>query len=111
MIDAIRPIYSSNHGGRKKNLTTTQSFDRSVRGLGDSVVLKKAKQRDWGGLLFVSGGIAAISFIVDTLSNANQLSGPDTMKTISKNAAIWALIGGLFFGTFKSIERLCLGKG
>ena len=113
MIDAIGPVYSSIHGGRGQNLRDSQAFNRSVRGLGDRFVLSKtaARSKDWGGLLFVSGGIGAISFIADTLSNAGNLSGSnfDTMAKIAKNAGIWAVAGGVLFCGFKFVERLCLG--
>ncbi|MCR4880995.1 MAG: hypothetical protein K6A44_03475 [bacterium] len=115
MIDAIGPVYSSIHGGRGQNLTDSQTFDRSVKGLGDSFTFSKTASkysRDWGGLLFVSGGIGAISFIADTLANASNLSGSnfDTMAKIAKNAGIWAIAGGILFCGFKFVERLCLGS-
>ena len=112
MIDAIGPVYSSIHGGRGQNLNHSQDFGRSVKGLGDRFVLKKANgcTRDWGGLFFVSGGIAAISFIADTLAAAGKANlNPSSMVEITKHAGIWAAAGAAIFCTFKCIERACIG--
>ena len=116
MIDAIRPVYSSIHGGRGQNSRNPLTFNRSVKGIGDSYALSKAAVRggrsDWGGLMFVSGGIGAISFIADTLANAGSLSASnfETVGKIAKNAGIWAVAGGIIFCCFKCIERACLGS-
>ena len=113
MIDAIGPVYSSIHGGRGQNLNHSQDFDRSVRGLGDRLVLKKANvktPRDWGGLFFVSGGIAALSFITDTLVAAGKSNlNSREMGEITKHAGIWALTGAFIFCGFKWVERACIG--
>lgn len=112
MIDAIGPVYSSIHGGRGQNLNHSQDFSRSVRGLGDRFVLKKAnvRTRDWGGLFFVSGGIGAISFMADTLIAAGKSSlTAREMGEIAKHAGIWAAAGAVIFCAFKFIERTCLG--
>ena len=113
MIDAIGPVYSSIHGGRGQNLNHSQGFDRSVRGLGDRFVVKKTNVRtphDWGGLFFVSGGIAAVSFIADTLAAAGKSNlNPSSMAEITKHAGIWAAAGAAIFCAFKFIERVCIG--
>ena len=112
MIDAIGPVYSSIHGGRGQNLNHSQDFDRSVKGLGDRFVCRKAniRTRDWGGLFFVSGGIAAVSFIADTLVAAGKSNlNPKAMAEIVSHAGIWAAAGAAFFCAFKFIERTCIG--
>ncbi len=115
MIDAIRPVYSSIHGGRGQNLNHSQTFDRSVRGLGDRLIVKNANVKtphahDWGGLFFVSGGIAAVSFISDTLAAAGKSNlDPSSMVEITKHAGIWAAAGAAIFCAFKLMERICIG--
>ncbi len=113
MIDAIRPIYSSIHDGRGQNLNHSQTFNRSVKGLGDRFAFKKAnvKVHDWGGLFFVSGGIASVSFITDTLVAAGKSNlNFKAMGEIISHAGIWAGAGAAIFCGFKLIERACLGK-
>ncbi len=111
MIDAIKN-YSSNHGGRKQLTTTPITFKRSFEDGVDyyyvSEIPKTQKQSELGSFLFVSGCAGAISMITDTLLNAGELmkSNFKAVKSIAKNAGIWALIGGACFGFFKAIEHV-----
>ena len=111
MIDAIKN-YSSTHGGRNQNKATTPNFGKIPRYSGDCFVAKKAipKQSDMGSFLFVSGCAGAISMITDVLMNAGELSKSNftTLKGITRNACIWAVIGGACFAFFKGVEKLVI---
>jgi len=110
MIDAIRPVYSSSHGGSNKNGTTNSTFTHRLKGGVSCFISKKAlrKENDWGSLLFVSGCAGAISMITDTLLNASELSKTNftAVKNITRNAGVWAIIGGACFAIFKGIENM-----
>ena len=111
MIDAIK-FYSSTHGGREQNKATTSNFGRLPKYGSDYFVPRKTmrKQSDIGSLLFVSGCAGAISMITDTLLNAGELAKSDfgTLKSIARNAGIWAIIGGICFAFFKGVENLVI---
>lgn len=112
MIDAITTGYSSYHGGRRNKIeNSTESFGR-VFDRNDAFVSAKQpkKQSELGSFLFVSGCAGAISMITDTMLNATELmkSNFTAVKSIAKNAGIWALIGGACFGFFKAIEKVAI---
>ncbi|MDD3593752.1 MAG: hypothetical protein PHX18_03890 [Candidatus Gastranaerophilales bacterium] len=59
-------------------------------------------------LAFVGGCAAAVSLVADALINMKAFLKLDTslLKSMFKNAGIWAGIGGLCFGFFKIVERI-----
>ena len=113
MIDAINS-YSSNHAGRRQNITAHNHFGRMFEDRADYFVgqstKSKPKQSELGSFLFVSGCSGAIVLITETIVNADQLlkSNFSCVKDILKYSGLFALIGASLFGLFKVIEKVAV---
>ena len=113
MIDAINS-YSSNHAGRRQNITAQNHFGRMFEDRADYFVSQtekqKPKQSELGSFLFVSGCSGAIVMITETIINADQLlkSNFSCVKDILKHSGLFALMGASLFGLFKIIEKVAV---
>ncbi len=117
MIDAISSHYSSNHGGRLKFNSTSQSQPQVFRvlverGADTCSVSKKPKQTDLNSFLVVSGGAAALGMIISTLFSSNELAKGNfsMIGDIMRVAAVMGVIGGACLAVFKLLENNVLDK-
>lgn len=110
MIDAIRPIYSSIHDGRGQNLNHSQGFDRSVRGLGDRFVGKKANVKtpqDWGAIATISSFLG-MSCLIPNILICSEIHDKKFFSIIKESIQSAMAIAGLsliLFGFFKIAEK------
>ena len=113
MVDAIKPIYSSIHGGRGKNLrNNTPTFERFSMGNGDCFIPSKCGKdfRDFKSTLLLGGVLGSSCFILNVLTNAENLLKSDyaAVKNTMRATSVVAIVSLACFGILKGIEKILM---